>query len=197
MDSWQSLRLGPTDRRQDDENALVVVWTDWARLREALSRMARASGLATADQDVVLDEVLHRLLQAALEGRCPRFPVAWCRVALRRELAAIRKRPGPEELAIRTESRVDRGPVPGCRDFWEWVGDHEACLSHLCTALEWAALLATRRASTIREAAARCGQTRINYRNLRDRAARKILVAIAENLVPPLFIREGSGIDMK
>ena len=183
----QSLRLCHADRRPDDENALVALWTDWVRLREILSRMARASGLSTTDQDLVLDEVLHRLLQAELEGRRPRLPVAWCRVALRRELGAIRKRPEAEELASRIASRLEHGSVPGCRDFWDWVGDHETCLSHLCTALEWAALLATREASTIREAAARCGQTRINYRNLRDRAARKILVAITENLVPPPY----------
>jgi len=135
-----------------------------------------------------VDEVLERLCKRYLQMGAPDHDEAWCVCVLKSLLFRIRRFPCAFPLVgDPTNARDHEGDqrLPDLQDFWNWVEQHGQILESCCTPLEWRAFLATKDASMIEEAASRCGQTTLNYRNLINRAGGKIFSAILRNLVPP------------
>jgi len=184
MDSAQE--ISPDNAPEDPR--LVPYWQVRDRLRHRLIRMARASQLEPTIATWLVDEVLERLCKRYLQEGAPDHDEVWCVRVQKSLLFRIRRLPYTFPLVGDPTDARDHEDDPRLLDlqnFWNWVEQHGQVLESSCTPLEWRAFLATKHASTIEEAASRCGQTPRDYRNRISRVARKIFSAILRNLVPP------------
>ena len=173
------------DSRPEDPR-LAPYWHAMEEARPTLIRVARGSGFDPTLCEWLVDEVLERLSECYLQENPPRDVFAWCRSVLRRCLGEIRKLPSTRLLkGDPVDDRARRTPmaIPGTLEFWTWLGVHRHILKPLCSPLEWKAVLHTRNARTVAQAARSCGQTERDYRNLLKRAGGKFFSALLRNLV--------------
>jgi hypothetical protein len=125
-----------------------------------------------------------------MRRRCPTNAIAWAVVCFKRRLSKARlhcevslEKLLPFDRFLLSEDK-EPSEFFGASNFWEWLEKNHDVLAEVLSKMELAALLATRGAESVREAASSIGQYPVNYRNLIYRAGRKIREIILREFVP-------------
>ncbi len=183
-----SIPRGSPFLEDSTEELLRFLWEEWEETRVGLRIICGRRGVPLAEQDLLVDEVMHRLLTRAITQGSPRSLSAWCRVVLGRLIGEWRKH------GVFVSLHGNQAPghasqatgLPGAKDFWDWIELHEALLLRRLSLCERRALFSTRDAPSIQEAAFRCGQSKRNYRILINRVGMKIFSLIAQKRISHL-----------
>jgi len=162
----------------------------WRKLRASLAFYAETSGIPQVERELAVDRILGLYLQKWVQGSIPEKPGPWCRKTLCRYLGKLRERRTRIFLHVEfvsaqtAQQRLASLPM-GTGEFWDWMSQHRVELEKLLTKNQWEALINTRDAPTIAEAAKRAGQSRRDYRIHLKRAARKIGEKFFKIFAPP------------